>query len=120
MWTWAWFENKFEQLNTEVNTEQTKGMRVDIIQGEEIYYRRLFLEIVNNHTHFDFVALWFELSIIYILEGLNKNRAIELWKSIKMYGLDQACPETMKLCELYLTILVINAASDRDFSPKKK
>lgn len=75
----------------------------------------------NYSDYFEFSALRSELSVIYnTSEGLNKNSASELWKSLKVCGLYQAFPEVLKLCELVVTIPATSASTERSFSALKR
>lgn len=131
------------------------------VKDEELYYRRLFFDIIDNiysemdvrfgnlgnlkflelvnlstnktvdddafaslkqnySQYFDFIALRSELSAIYTMGEGFKSSVIDLWKSIKEFGLEQACAETFKLCELVLTIPVTSTSGERSFSAPKR
>lgn len=61
-----------------------------------------------------------QLSVIYnTSEGLNKNSVSDVWKSIQSCGLDTACHEIIKLCELTLSIPA-TASTERSFSVLKR
>lgn len=104
------------------NFKSLKFLELVDFKENTIISEEAFDSLKQNYPNFfDFLALRSELSVIYnTSEGLNKNSVSDLLKSIKKCGLDYACPETLKLCELTLTIPVTSTSAERSFSTLKR